>query len=73
MLLGFAATVVLCDVDEIPLALETLGVGLGRKGVVGVVGVPGGVWLGVDGVDVALPGVTRDDWLSDRIDTGGMA
>ena len=73
LLLGFAGTVALCGADEIPLALDTLGVGLGRKGVVGVVGVPGGVWLGVEGVDVALPGVTTDDWLSDRIDTGGIA
>ena len=73
LLLGFAGTVALCGAVEIPLALDTLGVGLGRKGVVGVVGVPGGVWLGVEGVDVALPGVTTDDWLSDRIDTGGIA
>ena len=24
-------------------------------------------------MDVALPGVMTDDWLSERIDTGGMA
>ena len=47
--------------DEIPVVLDPLGVGLGRKGVVGVVGVPGGVWLGVEGVDVAIPGVMTDD------------
>ena len=73
MLLGFDAKDELCEVDEIPDVLAPLGVGLGRKGVVGVVGVPGGVWLGVEGVDVALPGVMTDDWLSDRIETGGMA
>lgn len=74
LLLGFAGTVVVIgEADEIPLVLDTLGVGLGRKGVVGVVGVPGGVWFGVEGVDVALPGVTTDDWLSDRIETGGIA
>ena len=59
-----------CAVDDV--LLDPLGVGLGRNGVVGVVGVPGGVWLGVDGVDVALPGVATDDWLSDRIETGGI-
>ena len=36
-------------------------VGLGRKGVVGVVGVPGGVWLGVEGVDVTVAGVVTED------------
>lgn len=58
---GFDATDELCVLDEIPAVLDPLGVGLGRNGVVGVVGVPGGVWLGVDGVDVALPGVMTDD------------
>lgn len=48
--------------DEIAVVvLDPLGVGLGRNGVVGVVGVLGGVWLGVEGVDVALPGVMTDD------------
>lgn len=73
MLLGLDVKDVLCVVDAIEVVLDPLGVGLGRKGVVGVVGVPGGVWLGVEGVDVTLPGVTADDWLSDKIDTGGMA
>lgn len=36
-------------------------VGLGRKGVVGVVGVPGGVWLGVEGVDVTVAGAATED------------
>ena len=58
---GFDATDELCVLDEIPEVLDPLGVGLGRNGVVGVVGVPGGVWLGVEGVDVALPGVMTDD------------
>lgn len=47
--------------DEIAVVLDPLGVGLGRNGVVGVVGVLGGVWLGVEGVDVALPGVMTED------------
>ena len=71
MLLGFDANDEFCDVDD--EVLDPLGVGLGRNGVVGVVGVSGGVWLGVEGpADVALPGVTTDDWLSERIDTAGM-
>lgn len=61
LLFGFDATDELCVLDEIPAVLDPLGVGLGRNGVVGVVGVPGGVWLGVDGVDVAVPGVMTDD------------
>ena len=61
MLFGFDVIDELCVLDEIPVVLGPLGVGLGRNGVVGVVGVPGGVWLGVEGVDVALPGVVTDD------------
>lgn len=48
-----------CDVAE-ALAVPPV-VGLGRKGVVGVVGVPGGVWLGVEGVDVTVAGVPTED------------
>ena len=70
LLFGFGTNVEFCDVDDV--LFDPLGVGLGRNGVVGVVGVPGGVWFGVEGVDVALPGVATDDWLSDRIETGGM-
>ena len=68
--MGFGTNVGFCDVDDV--LFDPLGVGLGRNGVVGVVGVPGGVWFGVEGVDVALPGVATDDWLSDRIETGGI-
>lgn len=70
LLLGFGTNVEFCDVVDV--LFDPLGVGLGRNGVVGVVGVPGGVWFGVEGVDVALPGVATDDWLSDRTETGGM-
>ena len=48
-----------CDVAEV-LPVPPV-VGLGRKGVVGVVGVPGGVWLGVEGVDVTVAGVATED------------
>lgn len=66
MLFGFATKEEFCDVDDV-----LLDPGLGRNGIVGVVGVSGGVWLGVDGADV--PGVTIiDDWLSDKMETGGM-
>jgi len=61
LLFGFDAIDELCVLDEIAVVLDPLGVGLGRNGVVGVVGVLGGVWLGVEGVDVALPGVMTDD------------
>ena len=70
LLLGLDANDEFCTVVEV--LLVALVVGLGRNGVVGVVGVSGGVWLGVEGVDVVLAGVTTDDWLSDRMETGGM-
>ena len=65
LLFGFATKEEFCDVDD-----ALLDPGLGRNGIVGVVGVSGGVWLGVEGADV--PGVTVDDWLSDKMETGGM-
>ena len=70
MLFGFDDNAEFCDADDV--LLDPPGVGLGRNGIVGVVGVSGGVWLGVEGADVALPGVTSDDWLSDKMEKGGI-
>ena len=58
-------TQVRSGIKKVNIDLEVLPVppvvGLGRKGVVGVVGVPGGVWLGVEGVDVTVAGVPTED------------
>lgn len=72
MFFGFDVIDEFCVLDEILVVLDLFGVGFGRNGVVGVVGVLGGVWLGVDGVDVVFFGVMIDDWFFDRIDIGGI-
>ena len=53
----------------------TVGVGTEAAVGVGVVGVPGGVWLGVEGVDeVAVDvDVITGAWLHDKAETGGIA